>query len=232
MWRNRNRKTREAWRETMLLLQKMQAPVCEWIRETYERRRTTGRAIVLSRVIIYSDWLRSSRPRIHHYAMDQALCRYSLPQAGTEGRNCRGAGRDVAFHTVKKTKCWIWKAFCRTTGELIDWECGDRSSETLWPLLARLTQYNVKVYFSDGWDGYAELIPPDMLIQTKAETHGIERNNSQQRHWFARFRRRTCVVSRSLHMVNVTMSLFSYFHSSRGKATLFDLFPAALFIPR
>jgi len=134
----------------------------------------------------------------------------------------------VAFYTVKKTKCWIWKAFCRTTGELIDWECGDRSIDTLYPLIGRLSEFNVNVYFSDRWDGYAEIIPPEMLIQTKAETHGIERNNSQQRHWFARFRRRTCVVSRSLHMVNLTMALFASFHSQHGKKDLFNLFPAAL----
>ena len=134
----------------------------------------------------------------------------------------------MAFYTVKKTKCWIWKAFCRSTGELIDWECGDRSTQTLWNLLARLEEFDVKVYFSDRWDGYAELIPPEMLVQTKAETHGVERNNGQQRHWFARFRRRTCVVSRSLKMVNVTMALFASFHSKHGKRDLLNLFPAVL----
>lgn len=40
------------------------------------------------------------------------------------------------------------------------------------------------MYFTDHYDGYAELIPPEQLVQTKAETHGIESNNSQQRHWF------------------------------------------------
>jgi len=111
---------------------------------------------------------------------------------------------------------------------LIDWECGDRSTDTLWPLLERLAAFDVNVYFTDRYDGYAELIPPEMLIQTKAETHGIERNNGQQRHWFARFRRRTCVVSRSLHMVNMTMALFASFHSKHGKTNLFNLFPTTL----
>ena len=32
----------------------------------------------------------------------------------------------------------------------------------------------------------------------------IERVNSRLRHWFARFRRRTCVVSRALEMVDAT----------------------------
>ena len=78
-------------------------------------------------------------------------------------------------------------------------------------MLDRLSKWNVSVYFSDHWEAYAELIPPEYLIQTKAETHGIERNNSRQRHWFARFRRKTCVVSRSLKMVDLTMALYAKF---------------------
>jgi len=92
-----------------------------------------------------------------------------------------------------------------------------------------LAAFDVKVYFADRYDGYAEIIPPEMLIQTKAETHGIERNNSQQRHWFARFRRRTCVVSRSWYMVDITMALFAQYHSKQGKRKLFNLFPTAVF---
>jgi len=118
----------------------------------------------------------------------------------------------VAFYQVKKNKCWIWKAYCRTTGQLIDWECGDRSSATLKNLLDRLEQFEVAMYFADNWAAYAELIPPEKLIQTKAETHGVERNNARQRHWFGRFRRKTCIVSRSLMMVDLTVSLFANFH--------------------
>jgi len=79
------------------------------------------------------------------------------------------------------------------------------------------------MYFTDRYEGYAELIPPEQLIQTKAETHGVERNDGQQRHWFARFRRRTCVVSRSVEMVDLTTALFAWFHSKDGKRKLFDL---------
>jgi insertion element IS1 protein InsB len=78
-------------------------------------------------------------------------------------------------------------------------------------MLERLEDLNVAVFFSDRWEAYAELIPPELLIQTKTETHGIERNNFIQRHWFGRFRRKTCIVSRSWFMVDLTMSLFARF---------------------
>jgi hypothetical protein len=53
-----------------------------------------------------------------------------------------------------------------------------------------------------------------MLVQTKAETHGIERNNFRQRHWCGRFRRKTCIVSRSMLMIDLTISFFPVFIST------------------
>jgi len=79
-------------------------------------------------------------------------------------------------------------------------------------MLERLKRLNVAVFFADGWESYAELIEPEMLVRTKAETNGIERNNFRQRHWFGRFRRKTCIVSRSIQMVELTMALFARFH--------------------
>ena len=39
---------------------------------------------------------------------------------------------DEMWHYVKskKNKLWIWKAYRRETGELIDWECGGRDKAT------------------------------------------------------------------------------------------------------
>lgn len=65
---------------------------------------------------------------------------------------------------------------------------------------------------TDNWKSYAEVIPEELLLQSKKYTSPIERNNSRQRHWFAHFRRKTYVVSRSLEMVDLTMFLFAKFH--------------------
>ena len=80
------------------------------------------------------------------------------------------------------------------------------------------------MFFSDGWQSYAKIIPSSLLKQTRSGTHGIERNNFRQRHWFARFRRKTCVVSRSLEMVDLTISLFAKFwiNGTFNKITLFS----------
>jgi IS1 family transposase len=53
------------------------------------------------------------------------------------------------------------------------------------------------------------LIPQESLIQTKAQTHLIESGNMPKRHWFARLRRNTRVVSRSLLMIGLTAVLYA-----------------------
>ena len=114
----------------------------------------------------------------------------------------------------KKNKLWIWKAFSRDTGELIAWECGDRDKATLKKLLTRLEDWQVKVYYTDDWKPYKSLIPAELLVQTKAETHAIERNNCQMRHWFGRFKRKSIIVSKSLERVNATIALFARFRTN------------------
>lgn len=46
-------------------------------------------------------------------------------------------------------KLWIWKAFERGTGRLIDWECGDRDQATLDRLLKRLERWGVRLFCTD-----------------------------------------------------------------------------------
>jgi IS1 family transposase len=91
-------------------------------------------------------------------------------------------------------------------------------------MLWRLQRLDVAIFFADNWEAYVKFIPSYMLVQSKAETHGVERNNFRQRHWFGRFRRKTCIVSRSWRMVDLTMSLFAKFHVNGGFAQLLQMF--------
>ena len=88
----------------------------------------------------------------------------------------------------------------------------------------RLEKHHVKMYYSDGFNVYHEIMDCRRLIQTKRETHLIESNNGRQRHWFARFRRRTCVVTQSLKNLDLTMFLFSYFHVQANRSQLSRLY--------
>ena len=61
------------------------------------------------------------------------------------------------------------------------------------------------------WAAYGELIPVGRLYAGKDQTHGIERDHARQRHWLARFRRRSIVVSKSVRMVDASIALFARF---------------------
>ena len=120
---------------------------------------------------------------------------------------------DEMWHYLKqKNKLWIWKAYRRETGELIDWECGGRDKQTLSKMLKRLSKWNVELYCSDNWSAYSELIDEELLYQSKSQTVNIEQNNGRQRRWFARFRRKSIVVSKTLEMVDLTMAISAKFH--------------------
>ncbi len=129
---------------------------------------------------------------------------------------------DEMWHYLKKKKqkLWIWKALCRDTGELIAWECGHRDKATLQKLVQRLEKWSVKLVYTDDWQVYRSVFPKDKLVQTKKETHGIERNNCRMRHWFGRFKRKSIIVSKSVEMVNITVALFARF---RVNGDVFDI---------
>src|SRR3954449_9273208 len=156
--------------------------------------------------------------------LDRALRRSLRPGARARGPRRRGrAGRDVAFSKKKSNKLWVWKARDRATGRLIDWELGGRDAATLERMLERLKRWRVRLYCADDWAAYAELIPQGRLYVGKEETHGIERDHARQRHWLARFRRRTCVVSKAERMVEASIALFARFADDRGTDELLSM---------
>ena len=121
----------------------------------------------------------------------------------------------MAFHPVKKNKCWVWKAFARDGGRLIDWEIGNRDAKTLEKLLKRLSEWEVTVYCTDDWAAYEKEIekncPKAHHVISKSETFRIEGNNSDTRHWLGRFHRKTKIVSKSPQMVELSLALFAKF---------------------
>ena len=105
----------------------------------------------------------------------------------------------------------------------MDWECGGRDRATLKRLLKRLKRWWARLYCADGWEAYAELLPVGQLYVGKDETHGIERDHARQRHWLARFRRRSIVVSKAVRMVDASIALFARFGGNDGIQDLLSM---------
>jgi insertion element IS1 protein InsB len=99
-----------------------------------------------------------------------------------------------------RTKVWIWKAYDRATGRLIDWERGARDERTFRRLFERLARWKVRLFCSDSYVVYPLVLAVGSHYQGKGGTVALERNNGQQRHWTAALRRRSIVVSKSLAM--------------------------------
>src|SRR5215208_6403477 len=112
----------------------------------------------------------------------------------------------------------------RATGRLIDWQCGDRDQATLERLLGRLEPWGVRLFCTDDYAPYDAALPAGRHYIGKDQTQRSKSNNARQRHWFARFRRRTCVVSRSVAMVEATMALFAFYHCNGALRTEDDIF--------
>ena len=78
-------------------------------------------------------------------------------------------------------------------------------------LLERAERWKPRLYCTDDWAAYVEAIPTGRLHVGKEQTHGIERDHARQRHWLARFRRRSIVVSRAKRMVDASIALLARF---------------------
>jgi insertion element IS1 protein InsB len=95
----------------------------------------------------------------------------------------------------------------------VAWVLGSRDDATCQRLLAKIGLQG-KTFVADNWDGFRRLIPPDQLLTGKQYTHDIERDNSNIRHFLARFRRRTKVVSKQPYMVNLSLRLYHHLHDN------------------
>ena len=105
----------------------------------------------------------------------------------------------------------------------MDWECGGRDRATCAKLIARLERWGTRLYCADDWAAYAELIPQGRLYVGKDQTHGLERDHARQRHWLARFRRRSIVVSKAKRMVDASIALFARFSGNHRIGDLMSM---------
>lgn len=73
-----------------------------------------------------------------------------------------------------------------------------------------------KTFLTDDWEGFHRLIPQNQLFTGKDLTFSIEQDNSNIRHFIARFRRRTKVVSKKEEMVDLSLRAYHHFHDNHA----------------
>ena len=95
----------------------------------------------------------------------------------------------------------------------VAWVVGGRDDETCQKLLDEIGVKG-RTFVTDDWEGYHRLIPQSQLFTGKDLTFSIEQDNSNIRHFLARFRRRTKVVSKSEEMVDLSLRLYHHLHDN------------------
>ena len=130
----------------------------------------------------------------------------------------------MAFSPKKTEKLWVWRAYDAAGGRTLAWVLGGRDDATCQKLLDKVGMEG-KQFLTDDWEGFHRLIPKAQLQTGKALTFPIEQDNSNIRHFLARFRRRTKVVSKQQEMVDLSLRLYHYLHDNpENLSTLLTVF--------
>ena len=114
----------------------------------------------------------------------------------------------MAFYPVKKNKRWIIKALDRNSRRTVAWVIGNRDAATFKRLYDKVKHLTDCTFYTDDWDAFSQILPPERHVIGKSGTVIIERDNSNTRHHLGRMTRRTKVVSKQAHMVDASMKLW------------------------
>jgi insertion element IS1 protein InsB len=94
---------------------------------------------------------------------------------------------------------------------------GDRSRQTLKPLYERVdANFKPGCYATDDYACYTATLPEARHATGKDLTYTTEQHNSDTRHWLARFRRKSKVVSHCTNMVRLSLIAVEYVHKGEG----------------
>jgi insertion element IS1 protein InsB len=114
----------------------------------------------------------------------------------------------VALHRLKKNKKWIIKAVDRGTGRTVAWVTGGRDAATFRRLYDKVRHLTDCVFYTDDWEAFAKILPPERHVIGKTHTITIEQDNSNTRHHLGRMTRRTKVVSKKERMVYDSLKIW------------------------
>jgi len=92
---------------------------------------------------------------------------------------------------------------------MVAWVLGKRNRKTFKRLYDKVKHLKKCIFYTDGWEVFAKVLPKSRHIVGKSHTHIIESNNSNTRHHLGRFTRKTKIVSKSENAVDFSLKLWS-----------------------
>ena len=97
----------------------------------------------------------------------------------------------------------------RGTRRTVDWVLGNRNTSTFRRLYDKVKHLKSCTFYTDDWNAFANVLPPERHVIGKKHTSCIERDNSNTRHHLARFTRKTKVVSKCEKMVDYSLRIWN-----------------------
>ena len=88
------------------------------------------------------------------------------------------------------------------------WVLGGRDAATFRRLYDKVKHLTECTFYTDDWDAFAKVLPPERHVIGKQHTVAIERDNSNTRHHLGRMTRRTKVVTKAEHMIDASLKLW------------------------
>jgi insertion element IS1 protein InsB len=96
----------------------------------------------------------------------------------------------------------------RCARRTVAWVIGGRDAATFQRLYDKVKHLENCIFYTDGWDAFAKVLPSDHHVIGKAHTTTIEQDNSNTRHHLGRMTRRTKIVSKKQEMIHASIKLW------------------------
>ncbi len=96
----------------------------------------------------------------------------------------------------KKNKIWVWTSVNKAQKGILEWQIGDRSSNTFEKLWEKVKDWKCFFWITDGYKVYPSFIPDGDQIISKTYMTRVEGENSRLRHYLARLHRKTFCYSK------------------------------------
>jgi len=90
----------------------------------------------------------------------------------------------------------------------VAWVLGGRDTKTFRRLYNKVKHLKDCIFYTDDWDAFSAVLPPERHIIGKAGTIAIEQDNSNTRHYLGRFTRKSKIVSKKDEMVDMSIKLW------------------------
>jgi insertion element IS1 protein InsB len=97
----------------------------------------------------------------------------------------------------EETLLWLIEAVDRGRRRTIAWVLGGRDGATFRRLYDKVKHLKNCLFHTDEWDAFIGVLPPERHVIGQSGTFAVEQDNSNTRHHWGRFTRRTKVVSKS-----------------------------------